>query len=102
MNENLNLVDILKDCPKGTKLYSIMHGEVVYEGIDDIFIETSFYDKDDDVVMTHSFLATGQYCPSGECILFPSKYQRDWSKFNIVDETVFKRRETFLDFFDLQ
>ena len=26
----------------------------------------------------------------------------DWSKFNIVDETVFKRRETFLDFFDLQ
>ena len=28
MNENLNLVEILKDCPKGTKLYSTIYGEV--------------------------------------------------------------------------
>ena len=28
MNENLNLVEILKDCPQGTKLYSIIYGEV--------------------------------------------------------------------------
>ncbi len=24
MNENLNLVEILKDCPEGTKLYSLL------------------------------------------------------------------------------
>ena len=28
MNENLNLIAILKDCPKGTKLYSTVLGEV--------------------------------------------------------------------------
>ena len=28
MNENLNLVEILKDCPEGTKLYSTVFGEV--------------------------------------------------------------------------
>ena len=28
MNENLNLVEILKDCPKGTKLYSTIYGDV--------------------------------------------------------------------------
>ena len=31
MNKNLNLVDILKDCPKGYKLYSTIHGEVKFE-----------------------------------------------------------------------
>ena len=33
MNENLNLVEILKDCPKGTKLYSTVLGEVNFMGI---------------------------------------------------------------------
>ena len=28
MNENLNLVEILKDCPNGTKLYSTAFGDV--------------------------------------------------------------------------
>ena len=28
MNENLNSVEILKDCPKGTKLYSPSYGDV--------------------------------------------------------------------------
>ncbi len=35
MNENLNLVEILKDCPKGTKLYSPIFGEVKFEEIND-------------------------------------------------------------------
>ena len=35
MNENLNLVDILKDCPKGTKLYSTMYGDVEFESINE-------------------------------------------------------------------
>lgn len=33
MNENINLVEILKDCPKGTKLYSPIFGEVEFLGI---------------------------------------------------------------------
>ena len=37
MNENLNLVEILKYCPKGWEFYSSVLGEVEFEGI--------FYDK---------------------------------------------------------
>ena len=33
MNENINLVEILKDCPKGTKLYSTVYGDVEFDGI---------------------------------------------------------------------
>ena len=39
MNENLNLVEILKDCPKGTKLYSNVFGEVEFDKIDNISLE---------------------------------------------------------------
>lgn len=35
MNENINLVEILKDCPSGTKLYSPMAGEVKFKDITD-------------------------------------------------------------------
>ena len=31
MNENIDLTKILKDCPKGTKLYSLVYGEVEFQ-----------------------------------------------------------------------
>ena len=82
MNENLNLVEILKDCPKGTKLYSPIFGEVELDKID-IHSDTPIrvlckYGKD-------GFSKDGRICPAynGECVLFPSKEQRDWSKFKV-------------------
>ena len=80
MNENLNLVEILKDCPEGTKLYSPVFGEVEFESINDIIGPI--------VVTTNTgnaecFTADGKMHTyyNGECLLFPSKEQRDWSKF---------------------
>ena len=87
MNENLNLVEILKDCPIGTKLYSTIHGEV----------ESEKYRTDGDYPIVYNYRnKTGglqsdsvtedgrfNFCSYGECILFPAKDQRDWSKFNI-------------------
>lgn len=81
MNENLNLVEILKDCPKGTKLYSTIHGEVEFNGISEKdSYEVKFRDIDGDI---EGVKPDGRYlsCLNGECILFPSKDQRDWSKF---------------------
>ena len=82
MNENLNLVEILKDCPEGTKLYSPVFGEVEFESINDIIGPI--------VVTTNTgnaecFTADGKMYTyyNGECLLFPSKEQRDWSKFNV-------------------
>ena len=77
MNENLNLVEILKDCPKGTKLYSTVFGEVELSEVSDnnVCIER----------LGRIFQLTSDgrmyFCSEGECILFPSKEQRDWSNF---------------------
>ena len=30
MNENINLCEILRDCPKGTKFYSYIFGDETY------------------------------------------------------------------------
>lgn len=82
MNENLNLIEILKDCPEGTKLYSPVFGEVKFESINDIIgpiIVTT------DTGNAECFTADGKMYTyyNGECLLFPSKDQRDWSKFNV-------------------
>ena len=87
MNKNLNLVEILKDCPIGTKLYSTIHGEVEFEKSrtdGDYPIIFKYRDKNcsqhlDNVTKDGCFA----FYNYGECILFPSKDQRDWSKFNI-------------------
>ena len=81
MNENLNLVEILKDCPKGTKLYSPLFGEVEFVKIDnDSDIYPIVINATGDYYV---FTQQGKfnYKKQGECVLFPSKGQRDWSKF---------------------
>ena len=87
MNENLNLVEILKDCPQGTKLYSIMHGEVEFEQIkynSDYSIVFKFKNEEGNYYMdTTTIDGKFKVSPYGECTLFPSKDQRDWSKFSI-------------------
>ena len=84
MNENLNLIDILKDCPQGTKLYSTVFGEVKFDRIDTILshpIVVRIGRIEDD--HTETFAADGRLYSyhNGECALFPSKEERDWSKF---------------------
>lgn len=34
MNESIDLTKILKDCPKGTKFYSVIYGEVEFDSIE--------------------------------------------------------------------
>ena len=84
MNENLNLAKILKDCPKGTKLYSTIYGDVELVGVypkDDIYpIEIKTGEGSD---MICDYTNDGRLLRDfpGECTLFPSKDERDWSKF---------------------
>lgn len=81
MEENINVAAILKDKPKGTKLYSILSdGECFLNEVseDSIYIDIdnrkrfwcfTVYGS------THSF-------PNGCVLLFPSKEMRDWEKFS--------------------
>ena len=83
-NENLNLVEILKDCPEGTKLYSTIHGDVE---LVKVYIKDNAYPIEikigESSGMICDFTNDGRLLGDfpGECILFPSKEQRDWSKF---------------------
>ena len=83
MNENLNLVEILKDCPKGTVLYSTIYGYVILVEVQNSGRFPIKYMKRGGTC--NSVTAQGLFSLEceGECILFPSKDQRDWSKFNI-------------------
>ena len=81
MNEPIDLTKILKNCPEGTKLYSIVHGDVTFVRIDN--------DKIYPIIVTYKngfsecFTSDGKMIVdcNGECTLFPSKEQRDWNKF---------------------
>ena len=78
MNENINLCEILKDCPKGTKLYSPITGIVEFQDIRG--------GKPYPIIVSPSgggcyyFTKEGKFIDSkyGECLLFPSKDVRTW------------------------
>lgn len=80
IQQELNLCEILKDCPMGTKFYTTIHGKVRFKGIRassslPIMIET---ESGYEISLTKKGKYTDKY--DGECIIFPSKDQRDWSK----------------------
>ena len=81
MNENLDLTKILKYCPKGWTFYSPVWGDLDFieysNGCGD-FVFDPIDIGNIDIVHLNS---DGTYCCFGECIIFPSKEQRDWSKF---------------------
>ena len=84
MNENLNLVEILKDCPEGTKLYSPLYGDVelvkVHHHDENLPIEIKLSNNTFDCFSKDGRIFTEF---NGECILFPSRKQRDWNKFEL-------------------
>ena len=81
MNEPIDLTKILKNCPKGTKLYSSVLGDVTFVSIND--------DKMYPILVSYKngfiecFTSDGKIIEDcdGECILYPSKEQKDWNKF---------------------
>lgn len=81
MNENIDLAKILKDCPKGTKLYSTVHGEVTIINVDNELSYPIVVRLSDNT--EESFTSEGKLLINydGECTLVPSRWQRDWSKF---------------------
>ena len=83
MNEKVDLTKILKDCQKGTKLYSPVFGDVEFVRVcqnDSVVFPIEFKLSDDSL---NSVTTDGRLYEefNGECILFPSKDQRDWDKF---------------------
>lgn len=78
MENEINIAEILKDCSKGTKLYTPLFGEVTF-GKDEKY-SIIVYKLDG---IKTSFTEEGHYTayPNSECVLFPSSEMRDWTKF---------------------
>lgn len=79
----MNIAEILKDAPAGTKLYSPIYGEVTLNSIDNDECAIIVTDECDNVT---AFTADGRYYAeylNAECLLFPSKDNRDWSTFKV-------------------
>ena len=79
MEEVTNIFNILKDMPTGTKLYSPLYGKCKFsklaanmESMEAIWTESGN--------SGFAFNKFGRYMPNGDCLLFPSKDMRDWSK----------------------
>lgn len=77
MEQNINIAEILKDKPKGTKLYSPLYGDVFLQYIGEMFIIVKYYG------ITDKFYYNGKLYSydESEPLLFPSKEMRDWNKF---------------------
>lgn len=89
MENKINIAEILRDMPKGTKLYSPLFGkcELVGVGTDGygVFIRVESFFQDGCVKKeSRTFSSDGRYFgwyPNTECLLFPSDKMRCWDKF---------------------
>lgn len=77
MEEKVNVAEILKDKPEGTKLWTDMFGEVT------LYVVTNTCDAFQ--VKHHNkepwFDKDGKLCKEGVLCIYPSKSMRDWEKF---------------------
>ena len=85
MKNRINIANILRDYPKGTKLYSPLCGKVTLESID----------KDNHIIcrtekgLMAIFTEEGEYSisfPYDVCVLFPSEECRDWDKLTLYKD----------------
>ena len=82
MNENIDLTNILKNCPEGFELYSTVLGEVKF--VKCIKLNLIIVKKEGEYYYFTPkglLILQGMIYYQGECTLFPSRDQRDWNKF---------------------
>lgn len=84
METKINIVEILKDKPQGTKLYSSACGKCRLGEVDDKSFKISFYNSKFGIMNGGEghLDKNGKLYDDGECVVFPSKEMRDWRKFD--------------------
>ena len=79
-NDSLDLTKILKNCPAGHKFYSPIYGDVEFLMLLDSG-KIRFQCYDSGVCYNLVVKSDGKLHDNGECLVFPSREQRDWGKF---------------------
>lgn len=93
MENKINIAEILRDMPKGTKLYSPLFGKCELIGVDNSKYPIAIKAQRIDGAISKGVMKDGRYFDGyedAECSLFPSAKMRDWDKF-------FKRGDVLVD-----
>ena len=82
MANNINVLEVLESKPNGTKLWCVLFGKCFLDGIDinNIRPIRIGIEKGDTFKLTANAKLGGKYI-DGDCLLYPSKEMRDWSRF---------------------
>ena len=84
MENKINIAEILRDMPEGTKLYSPLFGKCEYISVVDNKYPIAIKAQRADGAISKFLMKDGRYFggyEDTECLLFPSDKMRDWSKF---------------------
>ena len=84
MENKINIAEILRDMPKGTKLYSPLFGECELIGVDNSKYSIAIKTQRTDGEISKGIMKDGRYFDGyedAECLLFPSDRMRCWGKF---------------------
>ena len=93
MEDKINIAEILRDMPKGTKLYSPLFGKCELIGVDNSKYPIAIKSQRIDGAISKGIMKDGRYFDGyedAECSLYPSAKMRDWNKF-------FKRGDVLVD-----
>lgn len=82
MANNINVLEVLESKPNGTKLWCVLFGKCFLDGIDinNIRPIRIGIENGDTFKLTANAKLSGKYI-DGDCLLYPSKEMRDWSRF---------------------
>ena len=84
MENKINIAEILRDMPEGTKLYSPLFGKCEYISVVDNKYPIAIKAQRADGAISRFLMKDGRYYDryeDAECLLFPSDKMRDWDKF---------------------
>lgn len=93
MENKINIAEILRDCPKGTRLYSPLFGKCELIGVDNSKYPIAIKAQRIDGAISKGIMKDGRYFDGyedAECSLYPSVKMRCWDKF-------FKRGDVLVD-----
>lgn len=80
----MNISEILKKLPSGTKIYSVLHGkEIELVKVEEGASKPIYIREHPTSQALDSFYPDGSYRKGGECMLFPSKDEREWQNISL-------------------
>lgn len=103
MENKINIAEILRDMPKGTKLYSPLFGKCELVGVDNSKYPIAIKAQRIDGAISKGIMKDGRYFDGyeeAECSLFPSARMRDWNKFFKRGDVVVNEYSGLITVFD--